>query len=299
MDAIRVENIRKSFGRVQALDGVSLRVSPGEIFGLLGPDGAGKTTLFRILTTLLLPDSGTAAVYDCDIVADYRKIRMMSGYMPERFSLYPDLSVRENLHFYASLFGGRVEDNFDVIEPIYRQLAPFALRRAANLSGGMKQKLALCCALIHRPRVLFLDEPTTGVDAVSRSEFWDILGEITHVGMPVFVSTPYMDEASRCDRVALISSGRILESGRPEEITDRCALDVVAVISSDNYSMLGRLRAMDDFVGGAYLFGDCIHAYLRPGISSGILREKLPLAQVMEIKAGIEDVFINMIADEC
>ena len=203
MDAIEVYGLTKRYGGVTALDGVSLRVSRGELFGLIGPDGAGKTTLFRLLTTLLLPDSGRATVDGLDIVTNYRAIRSRVGYMPGRFSLYPDLSVEENLAFFAALFGVGVWDNYELIAPIYRQIEPFRTRRAGKLSGGMKQKLALCCALIHRPSMLFLDEPTTGVDPVSRSEFWDMLAELKSGGISMLVSTPYMAEARRCDRVAL------------------------------------------------------------------------------------------------
>ena len=199
MSAIKVENISKSFGKVKALDGISFEIKRGELFGLIGPDGAGKTTLFRLLTTLLNPDEGWAEVDGFDIVKDYHAIRERVGYMPGRFSLYQDLTVDENLNFFAALFGVKVEDSYDLVAPIYRQIEPFKRRRAGKLSGGMKQKLALSCALIHRPSVLFLDEPTTGVDAVSRSEFWDMLADLKQRGITILVSTPYMDEASRCD----------------------------------------------------------------------------------------------------
>ena len=199
-NAIEINGLTKCYGKVTALDGVSFDVRQGELFGLIGPDGAGKTTLFRLLTTLLNPDNGTATVDGMDIVAEYKQIRKVVGYMPGRFSLYPDLSVEENIAFFAALFGVRVEDNYDLIAPIYKQIEPFRTRRAGKLSGGMKQKLALCCALIHRPSVLFLDEPTTGVDAVSRSEFWDMLAELKSKGISMLVSTPYMDEAMRPDR---------------------------------------------------------------------------------------------------
>ncbi|MBQ6938818.1 MAG: ABC transporter ATP-binding protein, partial [Muribaculaceae bacterium] len=203
MGAIEVHNLSKSYGKVQALDSVSFSVERGELFGLIGPDGAGKTTLFRLLTTLLNPDSGSAEVDGCDTAKDYLAIRSRVGYMPGRFSLYPDLSVEENLQFFAALFGVTIEDSYDLIAPIYKQIEPFRTRRAGKLSGGMKQKLALSCALIHRPNVLFLDEPTTGVDAVSRSELWEMLSELKERGITILVSTPYMDEASRCDRIAL------------------------------------------------------------------------------------------------
>lgn len=297
MKAIEAEGISKSFGDIKALDRVSLEVSEGEIYGLLGSDGAGKTTMFRVLTTLMLPDSGTAKIWGYDIVKDYRKIRAISGYMPGRFSLYPDLSVEENLNFYASLFGGKVSDNFDIIEPIYAQLAPFSRRRAANLSGGMKQKLALCCALVHKPKVLFLDEPTTGVDAVSRSEFWDILGNIKSTGMPILVSTPYMDEASRCDRISLMYSGKILETGTLGEIIQRNRMPLVAVRGKNNYQTLLALRKTSG-VRKAFLFGEYIHVFVDADFDAGCL-DKIPgIEEVGNIEPNIEDVFIKIMDNE-
>src|SRR4029077_8000046 len=206
--AVRVDSVSKAFGSTVALDKVSFAVEKGELFGFIGPDGAGKTTLFRILVSLLVPDAGRASVLDLDVVRDYRALRQRVGYMAGRFSLYPDLSVEENLTFFASVFGTPIEKEFAQIKPIYSQLAPFKDRRAAALSGGMKQKLALCCALVHRPDILFLDEPTTGVDAVSRREFWDLLAVLKQSGLTTIVSTPYMDEATRCDRIALIDRGK-------------------------------------------------------------------------------------------
>ena len=217
-EAITVNGISKRYGKVQALRGVNLSVEEGELFGLIGPDGAGKTTMFRLLTTLLLPDEGSATVCGFDLVNDYRLIRQQVGYMPGRLSLYPDLSVEENLQFFASLFGTSVEENYNLVAPIYSQIEPFRKRKAGKLSGGMKQKLALSCALIHKPRVLFLDEPTTGVDVVSRVEFWDMLQDLRRQGITILVSTPYMDEAQRCGRVALISGGSILGVDTPADI---------------------------------------------------------------------------------
>lgn len=217
---ISISGITKRYGSLTALDNVSFEVGRGELFGLIGPDGAGKTTLFRLLTTLMRPDSGSAKVEGYDIVEDYREIRNIVGYMPGKFSLYQDLTVEENLNFFASIFGSTIEGNYDLIAPIYSQIEPFRKRRAGKLSGGMKQKLALSCALIHRPKVLFLDEPTTGVDAVSRSEFWDMLAGLKNHGISILVSTPYMDEAGRCDRIALINEGRIMRIDTPERITD-------------------------------------------------------------------------------
>jgi ABC-type multidrug transport system ATPase subunit len=217
MNCIEAHTIRKAYGNVEALRGVSLDVSPGEILGLIGPDGAGKTTLFRILTTLILPDEGSASVCGLDVVKDYREIRTRIGYMPGRFSLYPDLSVKENLDFFANIFGTTLEENYDLVAPIYRQIEPFKERRAGKLSGGMKQKLALCCALIHKPEVLFLDEPTTGVDVISRVEFWEMLSALRESGLGILVSTPYMDEAARCNRICLMNEGAILQTCPPPE----------------------------------------------------------------------------------
>lgn len=218
--SITIDGLTKRYDNLKALDGVSFEVGKGELFGLIGPDGAGKTTLFRILTTLIRPDEGTARIEGMDCVDDYLEIRNIVGYMPGRFSLYQDLSVEENLEFFAALFGGRPEDNYEIIAPIYSQIEPFRTRRAGRLSGGMKQKLALSCALVHRPKVLLLDEPTTGVDAVSRSEFWDMLAGLKKYGISILVSTPYMDEASRCDRIALINEGKILKIDTPDNIAD-------------------------------------------------------------------------------
>lgn len=218
MAAIEIHNLTKSYGKVQALKGISLSVEEGELFGLIGPDGAGKTTLFRLLTTLLIPDEGSASVCGLDIVKDYRLIRQQVGYMPGHFSLYPDLTVEENMRFFASLFGTTIEENYSLVAPIYSQIEPFRTRKAGKLSGGMKQKLALSCALIHKPRVLFLDEPTTGVDVVSRVELWDMLQDLRRQGITILVSTPYMDEAQRCARVALINGGNILGIDTPEEV---------------------------------------------------------------------------------
>lgn len=218
--SITIDGLTKRYDNLKALDGVSFEVGKGELFGLIGPDGAGKTTLFRILTTLIRPDEGTARIEGMDCVDDYLEIRNIVGYMPGRFSLYQDLSVEENLEFFAALFGGRPEDNYEMIAPIYSQIEMFRTRRAGRLSGGMKQKLALSCALVHRPKVLLLDEPTTGVDAVSRSEFWDMLAGLKKYGISILVSTPYMDEASRCDRIALINEGKILKIDTPDNIAD-------------------------------------------------------------------------------
>ena len=243
MSAIIVDNLSKSFGAVKALDSVSFSVEQGELFGLIGPDGAGKTTLFRLLTTLLNPDEGCAVVDGYDIVKDYLSIRSRVGYMPGRFSLYPDLTVEENLNFFAALFGVTVEESYDLVAPIYKQIEPFRTRRAGKLSGGMKQKLALSCALIHRPSVLFLDEPTTGVDAVSRSEFWDMLAGLKERGITILVSTPYMDEASRCDRIALCNEGRILGIDTPQGIVEKFDSPSTLREASNSANILSALTA--------------------------------------------------------
>jgi ABC-type multidrug transport system ATPase subunit len=227
MNPIQADNLYKSYGKVEALRGVSLTVEPGRIMGLIGPDGSGKTTIFRILTTLILADSGSASVCGLDVVKDYREIRRRVGYMPGRFSLYPDLSVRENIDFFANIFGTTLDENYDLVAPIYRQIEPFSKRRAGKLSGGMKQKLALCCALIHKPQVLFLDEPTTGVDVVSRVEFWEMLTSLRQSGLSILVSTPYMDEAARCDSISLMSNGRILETCTPPDNLEEYFIELI------------------------------------------------------------------------
>lgn len=289
MSAIEVNGISKTYAdNVKALSDVSLTVEKGEIFGLLGPDGAGKTSLFRILTTLLLPDAGIAHVVGHDVVADYAAVRAKSGYMPERFSLYGDLTIEENLNFFASLFGGKIDDNFEMIEPIYKQIETFRKRRAAKLSGGMKQKLALCCALIHKPDVLFLDEPTTGVDAVSRSEFWDMLSEIKKTGLPILVSTPYMDEASRCDRIALMGGGRILANGTLDEVLERYKTPMLKITGSDPYKTLKKVREVPE-INRALLFGSEVHAFPREMIHISI-----PGCKIEEAAPGIEDIFITL-----
>jgi ABC-type multidrug transport system ATPase subunit len=257
-DAVVVDRVSKQFGSTVALADVSFAVHPAERFGFIGPDGAGKTTLFRILTTLLTPGTGKALVLGRDVVSDLWALRERIGYMPGRFSLYPDLSVDENLRFFASVFGTTIEREYQQIAPIYRQLEPFRDRRAAALSGGMKQKLALCCALVHRPEILFLDEPTTGVDAVSRREFWDLLDTFKQSGMTILVSTPYMDEAKRCDRVALIQGGRLLAIDTPQAIADSFGRPLFAIRASDRYRALKALRAFPHTYS-IYPFGETLH----------------------------------------
>ena len=296
MSAIKVENISKSFGKVKALDGISFEVERGELFGLIGPDGAGKTTLFRLLTTLLNPDEGQAEVDGFDIVKDYHAIRERVGYMPGRFSLYQDLTVEENLDFFAALFGVKVEDSYDIVAPIYRQIEPFKRRRAGKLSGGMKQKLALSCALIHRPSVLFLDEPTTGVDAVSRSEFWDMLADLKHKGITILVSTPYMDEASRCDRVALCSEGRILGIDTPTDIVAGFDSPLYAVQADNMYQLLISARRARGVVE-CYPFGEAHHLIVDAEFDIGQFKAELADVQGLCIKPAeptIEDMFIKL-----
>jgi drug efflux transport system ATP-binding protein len=256
--AVEVEGVAKKFAATVALDDVSFTVNRAELFGFIGPDGAGKTTLFRILTTLLTPDQGHARVLGHDVVRDLWTLRARVGYMPGRFSLCPDLSVDENLRFFASVFGTTVEREYQQIAPIYSQLEPFRDRRAAALSGGMKQKLALCCALVHRPDILFLDEPTTGVDAVSRREFWDLLGTFKQAGMTIVVSTPYMDEADRCDRVALIQGGRLLAIDTPRAIAASFDRPLFAVRAADRYHALQALREYPQ-THSVYPFGETMH----------------------------------------
>ena len=300
--AIEVKGISKSFDKVKALDQVSLDVRRGEIFGLIGPDGAGKTTLFKILVTLLNADEGSAQVDGLDIVKDYRTIRSRVGYMPGKFSLYPDLTIEENMEFFATLFGVTVEQNYDLVAPIYKQIEPFKKRRAGRLSGGMKQKLALSCALIHKPSVLFLDEPTTGVDAVSRSEFWDMLHNLREQGLSILVSTPYMDEASRCDRIALCNTGHILDIDSPQSMVEKFDGKLYGIKAHDMYDLLKALRNEDD-ITNCYTAGEYHHLLAKSGFDPDNLKQIL-IAQGhsdVEIKSiipDIEDVFIRLLSNE-
>src|SRR5205085_8306565 len=256
--SVEIEGLSKRFGSTLALDNVTLAIATGELFGFIGPDGAGKTTLFRILVTLIHPDQGRVTVLGRDVTSDVWNRRRRVGYMPGRFSLYPDLSVEENLRFFASVFGASVEEQYDLIAPIYDQLAPFKGRRAGALSGGMKQKLALCCALVHRPEILFLDEPTTGVDAVSRREFWELLDRLKSTGLTIVVSTPYMDEADRCGRVALIQRGRILAIDTPRQIAASFGRPLFTVRAAERYPLLLATREFT-YVGTVFPFGDVLH----------------------------------------
>lgn len=300
--AIEVKGISKSYDKVKALDQVSLDVRRGEIFGLIGPDGAGKTTLFKILVTLLNADEGSAQVDGLDIVKDFRTIRSRVGYMPGKFSLYPDLTIEENMEFFATLFGVTVEQNYDLVAPIYKQIEPFKKRRAGRLSGGMKQKLALSCALIHKPSVLFLDEPTTGVDAVSRSEFWDMLHNLREQGLSILVSTPYMDEASRCDRIALCNTGHILDIDSPQRMVEKFDGKLYGIKAHDMYDLLKALRNEDD-ITNCYTAGEYHHLLAKSGFDPDNLKQNL-IAQGhsdVEIKSiipDIEDVFIRLLSNE-
>ncbi|MGM9852843.1 MAG: ABC transporter ATP-binding protein [Muribaculaceae bacterium] len=298
MNVIETHDIVKSYGSVRALDKVSLSVAEGELFGLIGPDGAGKSSLYRILTTLMAPDSGTATVLGCDTVRDYRAIRRSVGYMPEQFSLYPDLSVRENLEFFASLFGVTVKENYDLIAPIFGQLERFPDRPAGKLSGGMKQKLALSCALIHRPRLLLLDEPTTGVDAVSRSEFWGMLHDLRRHGITIMVSTSYMDEASQCGRVAMIHHGRILRTDTPADLVAGIGESLWNARAADMYRLLDALRAMPE-VTVCYTFGATLHVVPAPGFDPDAVTHRLEAEGLRDVRIfpaqpTIEDLFIKL-----
>jgi len=296
---IKVSNISKSFNKVSALKQVSFNVKEGEIFGLIGPDGAGKTTLFRILTTLLIADSGAASVMGKDVIEDYKFIRSKVGYMPGRFSLYQDLSVEENLTFFATIFGTTIEENYELIKDIYVQIEPFKKRLAGNLSGGMKQKLALCCALIHKPKVLFLDEPTTGVDPVSRKEFWDMLKRLQQKGITILVSTPYMDEAALCDRIALIQDGKLLEIDSPENITNRFPTKLYNIGSDDTYQLIQDLKAYKH-THSVFPFGEWLHytdkrADFNPKKLQSYLKERKHTAIKIEItEPTIEDTFMEL-----
>lgn len=294
--AISIEHISKTFpGKqpVTALKDINLQISKGELFGLIGPDGAGKTTLFRILTTLLLADKGIAKVMEHDVVKDFRTIRNHIGYMPGRFSLYQDLSIEENLRFFAKVFGTTVDENYDMIRDIYVQIEPFRKRRAGKLSGGMKQKLALCCALIHKPDVLFLDEPTTGVDPVSRKEFWEMLKNIQTQGITIMVSTPYMDEAAKCDRIALIQEGSILTINTPEYIVNNFDTQLYAVKAENNYHLLEAIKTQAN-ISSCYISGEYLHVIFKDSDT----KIDYPIIEMKETVPTIEDCFIKLMRNE-
>jgi ABC-2 type transport system ATP-binding protein len=302
MNDITLTNIRKTYnkGKVVAVDDVSFSIEKGELFGLIGPDGAGKTSIFRILTTLLLPDAGTASVNGYDVVKDYKDIRKLAGYMPGKFSLYQDLSVEENLKFFATVFNTTVAANYDLIKEIYVQLEPFKKRRAGKLSGGMKQKLALCCALIHRPTVLFLDEPTTGVDTVSRKEFWEMLRRLKEQGITILVSTPYMDEATLCERIALMQGGKIMSIDTPENIIKQYPQNMYAIKAEKMSSLLYSLK-QNNHVKSAYSFGAFHHisfnneqADAQKKLLAQLYQENFTTIEINPIKPTIEDCFIQL-----
>lgn len=288
---------------VTALDDISFSVNKGEIFGIIGPDGAGKTTLFRILTTLLLPDKGEAKVEGLDVVKDFREIRTIVGYMPGKFSLYQDLTVKENLNVFARVFNTSIEENYHLIEDIYKQIEPFKNRRAGKLSGGMKQKLALCCALIHKPKVLFLDEPTTGVDPVSRKEFWEMLKRLKKENITILVSTPYMDEAAMCDRIALIQKGRFLKIETPEEIKKQFGHKLYTVKSEEMFRLLNDLRN-NDIIRTCYAFGDSHHITLKneeyfiDNLYETLKKKGHKSLEITETAAGIEDCFMELTTND-
>ena len=299
MTSITIHNLSKSYGDTKAVQHLSLEVKKGELFGLIGPDGAGKTTVFRMLTTLLLPDEGSATVEGLDIVKDYKQIRKIVGYMPGRFSLYQDLTVEENLSFFATVFGTTIAENYDLIKDIYEQIKPFSNRRAGKLSGGMKQKLALCCALIHKPKVLLLDEPTTGVDIVSRKEFWQMLNRLKEQDISIFVSTPYMDEASLCDRIALIQEGKILSTSTPEQIVSDFGQALYAASTPNIYPLLEYLRAQSA-VERCYPFGEFLHLTLKTGTDVSLFEQELKKTfadlRWKVIIPNIEDSFIRLMS---
>ena len=298
MRTIEINQITRRYDDVEALKEITFRVEEGELFGLIGPDGAGKSSLFKILTTLLLPTSGTASVAGLDVVKDFKKIRRKVGYMPGRFSLYQDLSVEENLNFFATIFGTTMEENYHLIEDIWVQIEPFRKRRAGNLSGGMKQKLALCCALVHEPEVLFLDEPTTGVDAVSRQEFWEMLKRLKAHGITILVSTPYMDEASLCERIALIQTGEILGIDTPQGIIDSYEKPLFAVRSDNFYRLLNDLRK-SSFTERVEPFGEYLHLTTKTPVKAETIRAMMEHEghrgiSVKPVSATIEDVFLDL-----
>lgn len=297
--SVSIQHLTRKYHDVVALNNISAAVKPGEIFGFIGPDGAGKTTLFRILTTLLIPDEGDAYVEGFHTVKDFKQIRKIVGYMPGRFSLYQDLSVEENLKFFASAFKTTIQENYHLIKDIYSQIEPFRDRPAGKLSGGMKQKLALSCALIHKPRVLFLDEPTTGVDAVSRKEFWDMLKNLREEGITIVVSTPYMDEASRCDRVALIQQGKVLQTDSPESIITSFKWPLMAIRTDNMFDLPDDLSGFEEALK-VYRFGEVVHVVLKERIKEeNILHEYLEKRGHKNIELGytrasIEDCFMDL-----
>ncbi len=299
---INIKNIKKSYGDITAVDDITIHVRKGQLFGLIGPDGAGKTSLFRMLTSLLIPDEGSAVIMGYDTVKDYRKVRNILGYMPERFSLYMDLSVEENLNFFATVFNTTIEENYHLIKDIYKVLEPFKDRRAGDLSGGMKQKLALCCALIHKPEVLLLDEPTTGVDPVSRKEFWEMLKSLQTKGFTTFVSTPFLDDAELCDEVALIQDGKILDMDSPQNIAKKYPHKLWSISASNNYKLL---RAIGNYEKkkSAFAFGNSVHLATANEVEIEEIQNYLKSIidydfEIKPIEPNIEDAFMELMKEE-
>jgi ABC-type multidrug transport system ATPase subunit len=302
VSAISIRGVNKTYdGKVVALKDIHLEVEEGEVFGLVGPDGAGKSTLFNILTTLLLPDAGDIRIFQMDVIQNYKAVRQIIGYLPGTFSLYPDLSVQENLDFFAVMYKSSIEENMNIIEPIWKQISPFKDRKAGKLSGGMKQKLALCCALIHRPRILFLDEPTTGVDPVSRKEFWDILKSIRQHGITVVVSTPYMDEATRCDRIALIQNGEIIGVNPPQTIIQNFKGHLYTFKSDDIFSLL-QVMEQCPLRCNYYPYGEHCHVAFyedmetaMPQFERFLDEHQQPHSKITAIQPSVEDCFIEIV----
>lgn len=297
MIPVQINSISKSYGKLKALNSISFNVDQGELFGLIGPDGAGKTTLIRLITSLLLADEGDIKVFGLDSVKNFREIRNIVGYMPGRFSLYSDLTVQENLEFFAGVFGTTIRENYSLIKDIYSHLEPFKNRLAGKLSGGMKQKLALSCALIHRPKLLLLDEPTTGVDAVSRREFWDMLRRLRNDGITILVSTSYMDEASMCDKIALIQNGKTLGVDTPQGLIQKYPYSLYGIRYHNVYELLEFFRSQE-FTQSAYLFGQEIHLSVAHGMTSFKEIEKrisssgMTQVEIKEITPSVEDSFM-------
>jgi ABC-type multidrug transport system ATPase subunit len=302
MNEIEINSLCKTYGKITALDNLNLSIAKNDFYGIIGPDGAGKTTLLRIIASLLIPDSGSVFVAGLDSVKDYKKLRMKLGYMPGRFSLYHDLTVLENLNFFASVFGTTIEENYHLIKDIYSQIEPFKNRRAGKLSGGMKQKLALSCALIHKPDILILDEPTTGVDAVSRREFWEMLDQIRKQGLTIIVSTPYMEEANLCDKISLIFDGKIVDSGTPDDIRSRFTNLIFTVKTNDVPGALKILRQFEE-IKSVNSFGHNLHVVAKNekmrkhDIEDFLISNQFQDFVVEHTSAGIEDCFINHILE--
>ncbi|MDD5764882.1 MAG: ABC transporter ATP-binding protein [Candidatus Marinimicrobia bacterium] len=300
--SILAEQIGKSYQHIHALENVSFQVGKGELFGFIGPDGSGKTTLFRILTTLIVPDSGSVTVENLDVLKEYKKLRTMLGYMPGKFSLYPDLTVEENLEFYASIFDTTIQENYHLIRDIYVQIEPFKNRLAGKLSGGMKQKLALSCAMIHKPTVLVLDEPTTGVDAVSRVEFWEMLKKLKSEGVTIVVSTPYMEEAGLCDRVALMQFGKIMKIAPPQQVIDEYRRNLFSVKAENTYKLIEDLQRFPE-TGSAFPFGQSVHftpkspAFFPQMLIDFLLQNDHQNPDVHSIEPGIEDCFMELMTE--